>query len=475
MKPLRRCLPSFALVALWLVFGAVSLRAEAMLQYFNTSWNEITAKMPELAEAGYDSIWIPPPTKGSGGLSVGYDLFDPFDLGSKDQEGTVSTLYGTESDLIRLVETAHRFGIRVYLDNVMNHRAFTIPGYNAATPIDSYPGMLPEDFHLQLTADGFYRNWPGISDYSDQWQVWNLSTSSLVDIAQEPGTTNVNFGTTEGSTFPKIKFIRHPNNPEYYCYKPDGTYVGFGTSNGLTTAILAANPSFYGEYVQDYLARAARWEIDRTHADGLRLDAVKHVRDDFFGAEYGSDKDTSTYGYLGQVAQQFQLTRGFSATNYRASNFSTELPRDTALFFGEHLGGTTQSTYIDAGMRLLDNSLSSTLDGDLATGPLTGLDSDGAGGISGGSGVEVSYAQSADNGYAEKRALQYAFMLTRAGLPEVYTDGYHLAGILEGGSGSPFSSQRIRQFPRSVRRRPPAQPALYPQPVFARQPDSQME
>ena len=407
-----------------------------MLQYFNTPWNEITAKMPELAEAGYDSIWIPPPTKAGGSLSVGYDVFDPFDLGSKDQKGTVPTFYGTEADLLRLVETAHRFGIRVYLDNVMNHRGFDVPGYSASTPIDFYPGMLPEDFHLQTTADGFYRDWPGISDYSDQWQVWNLSTSNLMDIAQEPGTTNVNFGATEGSTHPKIQFIRHPNNPEYYCYKPDGTYVGFGTSNGLTTAILAANPSFYGEYVQDYLSRAARWEIDRTKADGFRLDAVKHVRDDFFGAEYGADKNSSTYGYLGQISQQFKLTRGFSDTNYRDTVFNTELPRDDAMFFGEHLGGTPQQPYIDAGMRLLDNALSGTLNGVLATGSLSGLDADGGGGLSGGSGVEVGYAQSADNGYAEKRQLQYAFLLTRAGLPVIYTDGYHLAGVLSGSSAA---------------------------------------
>lgn len=46
-----------------LVFLLVSLQlqGEAMLQYFNTSWAEITAKMPELAEAGYSSLWLPPP------------------------------------------------------------------------------------------------------------------------------------------------------------------------------------------------------------------------------------------------------------------------------------------------------------------------------------------------------------------------------------------------------------------------------
>ena len=37
--------------------------------------------------------------------------------------------------------------------------------------------------------------------------------------------------------------------------------------------------------------------MDRTKCDGLRLDAVKHVPYDFFGASSGSDKDFSDYGY----------------------------------------------------------------------------------------------------------------------------------------------------------------------------------
>ena len=98
--------------------AAGGVRAEAMLQYFNTSSAEVTRKMPELAEAGCTSLWLPPPTKGSGGLSVGYDLWDSFDLGSKDQRGSVKTRYGTEAELLNLVEVAHLFGIRVYFDRV---------------------------------------------------------------------------------------------------------------------------------------------------------------------------------------------------------------------------------------------------------------------------------------------------------------------------------------------------------------------
>ena len=330
-----------------------------MLQYFNTDWAEITRKMPELAEAGYSSLWLPPPTKGSGGLSVGYDLWDPFDLGSKDQRNTVRTRYGTEAELLDLVKTAHRFGIRVYFDNIMNHRAFDIPGFNEDTPIDVYPGMVPEDFHLRSTQEGFYRKWDNTRDWNSAWQVQHLGLADLIDIAQEPGTTNFNFGPNEGDTFPKIKFIRDLDRPEQYYYDKDFNYIGFGGLLTLAEGLLndegnlnpnkaqiksraqqylQDNSSAYEEYVEAYLNRAARWLMDRTKADGLRLDAVKHIRADFFGATFGDGKDFDDYGYLGQVQRQFNITRGFSDSNHRDTVFNTEAPRDDAMVFGEHLG-----------------------------------------------------------------------------------------------------------------------------------------
>ena len=105
-----------------------------MLELFQVNWNDLINKMPEIAEAGYTSLWLPPPAKASSVFSVGYDLFDPFDLGDKNQRGTTANKYGTKDQLIKVVETAHRFGIRVYFDNIMNHRAFDVPGYNTSTP-----------------------------------------------------------------------------------------------------------------------------------------------------------------------------------------------------------------------------------------------------------------------------------------------------------------------------------------------------
>ena len=501
-------------LAAWImVLGAQGGFAEAMVQYFNTSWVEIAARIPELAEAGYGSIWLPPPTKGSGGLSVGYDLWDPFDLGSKDQRSTVRTRYGSEAELLRLVETAHRFGIRIYFDNIMNHRAFDVPGYNEYTPIDIYPGMLPEDFHLRVTEDGFYRKWDNTRDWSDAWQVQYLGLADLIDISQETHlkdgmgrTLNGNFGRTEGSTYPKISFVRHPNNPEYYLdtdlpisvtnpasgfvftvytfankepfqdtgWTTNGVdHVGAGNGKfdwcdlngngqhdpgepsepfedtGLWPNRPACHTAAFGygdgkynmgnpvvEDVGAYLIRAIMWELDRTGADGFRLDAVKHVPAYFFGT---ANSDTSDAGYCGGVQRQFNLTHGYSDwDNHRNSCFDTESPRDDAMLFGEHLGEPpAYSDYINAGMRLVDNSLRNTLNGVLGNGyaTLSGLDASGAGGFS--ASVGVMHAQSHDNDYAACKELQHAMYFTRAQLGLIYTDGNHHSETL-GESGGAF-------------------------------------
>ena len=426
---------------------------EAMLQYFNTTWKEIADRMPELAEAGYSSIWLPPPTKGSGGLSVGYDLVDPFDLGGRNQRGTVTTRYGTEAELLNLIETAHRFGIRIYLDNIMNHRAFDVPAYNEGTAVDVYPGMVPEDFHLRVTEDGFYRKWDNCRDWGSAWQVQNLGLADLIDIAHE--TPNDNFGSSEGDDHPKPSFVRHPYNPEFYDRMPNlavdpsnwdpndwtgntnkNIYIGFGTNNGLTTNILAQYPAFFTEDVGGYLCRNVRWLMAVTKADGLRLDAVKHVPDYFFGAY---NNDGSSAGYCGNAQWQFNMTHGYTDwSNHRDSCFSTEIPRDDAMMFGEHLGEPPgYGGYWAVGMRLVDNPLRNELNNRLGSmwNGLAGFDSSGAGGFSAETGV--MHAQSHDNDYAACKELQHAFYFLRAGLGLLYTDGNHHAETL-GESGGAF-------------------------------------
>lgn len=403
---------------------------EAMLQYFNASWNEIADKVPELAEAGYSSLWLPPPAKANGGYSVGYDLFDPFDLGSINQRGTIATRYGTKADLHNLVELCHRFGIRVYFDNIMNHRAYDVPGYNETTPTDVFPGMVAEDFHLRKTSDGFYRKWDNTRDWQDAWQVMHLGLSDLLDIAHE--TPNQNFGYSEGDWHDKPFLVRHPHNPEFYDWHPTLNHVGFN-STSITEQVIAENPDFYKEDVGGYLCRNARWMMDTTKADGFRLDAVKHVPDYFFGA-FGDD--ASDGGYLGQIQWQFNHTHGYSDwDNHRDSNFNTEIPRDDALVFGEHLGQPPgYDGYVSAGMRLVDNDLRNQLNWRFSAGDLAGYDNAGAGGFS--PGVGVMHAQSHDNDFVDRKELQHAYYFLRQGLGLLYTDGNRHAETLSGSGGA---------------------------------------
>jgi glycosidase len=414
-----------------MLFGGTAARPEAMLQLFNLTWNEVANKIPEIAEAGYTSLWLPPPTKGNGGFSVGYDLFDPFDLGDRNQRGIIRTKYGTKAELQRMVAIAHRFGLRVYFDNIMNHRAGDVPGYNSSVPTNLYPGTVPGDFHLRVLSDGSYRNASNIRDYNSVWQVQNLSLLGLVDIAHE--NPNANFGATEGSTAPKPILVRHPNNPEFYDEHPTLGRVGFGR---ITQADLNANPSFYREDVNAYLLRSIRWLFDQTKCDGLRLDAVKHVPSYFFGAQTGADRDTSSAGYIGNAQLQYNLTHGFTDSNHRNSNFDTETPRNDALIFGEHLGEPPGfGEYIDAGMRLLDNPLRNHLNNVLGNpgASLSGLDQRDAGGFS--AAVRVMHAQSHDNDFAARRELHNAYYFFREGVPLIYSDGYNEA---PSDGGTPF-------------------------------------
>ena len=53
--------------------------------------------------------------------SVGYDPFDDYDIGSKDQRGFVSSRYGTREQLERCVAMLRANGLNVIVDLVENH------------------------------------------------------------------------------------------------------------------------------------------------------------------------------------------------------------------------------------------------------------------------------------------------------------------------------------------------------------------
>jgi len=90
----------------WMAAGLVCVqqaRADAMLQLFNQTWGDVIQRLPEIAEARLHQSLAAAADQGQQRLLGGYDLFDPFDLGDKDQRGTVATRYGTKEELLRMV------------------------------------------------------------------------------------------------------------------------------------------------------------------------------------------------------------------------------------------------------------------------------------------------------------------------------------------------------------------------------------
>ncbi|GAA5483076.1 alpha-amylase family glycosyl hydrolase [Haloferula sargassicola] len=202
---------------LLLLLAAAPSAGEVILQYFGTPWREIERRLPELAEAGYDSLWLPPPFKGgAGGYSVGFDTLDRFDLGNKEQSGTLPTLYGTKAELESLVRAAHRFGLRVYFDNVMAHTAGPLDPVPPGTLLPGVPGFVPEDLHVGWNGSNWqkFADWP---DWNDEWQVLNRNPFAW-DIAQESPNTSFDVdGLQENSDFPKWSGVRHPGRTDYYA------------------------------------------------------------------------------------------------------------------------------------------------------------------------------------------------------------------------------------------------------------------
>ena len=70
------------------------MKNHTMMQYFEwylpengLHWRRCAAQAGRLEEAGIDMVWLPPAYKGAAGTkSVGYDVYDMYDLGEFDQK-----------------------------------------------------------------------------------------------------------------------------------------------------------------------------------------------------------------------------------------------------------------------------------------------------------------------------------------------------------------------------------------------------
>jgi alpha-amylase len=129
-------------------------------------WEYVCQQVPALAQVGFTALWLPPVHKAANlnGPSMGYDPYDYYDLGELDQKGMVPTWFGTRSQLMELIRTAHGLGLSLIADVVINHNSGAdaqevnpITGQPRWTLFDPKSGKFPrnwECFHPCL-----YESW----------------------------------------------------------------------------------------------------------------------------------------------------------------------------------------------------------------------------------------------------------------------------------------------------------------------------
>jgi len=117
-------------------------------------WNVIASKVPELANAGINALWLPPISKCSINTSMGYDPYDYYDLGDFDQKGAVKTLFGNRAELENLIKVARDNHVGCYADMVINHNSGAdeeetnpLDGQKRWTKFDPKSGKFPRDWN----------------------------------------------------------------------------------------------------------------------------------------------------------------------------------------------------------------------------------------------------------------------------------------------------------------------------------------
>ncbi len=133
-------------------------------------WNHVKSKVPSLSKAGFTALWLPPASKAAniGGMSMGYDPYDYYDLGDIDQKGTVKTWFGSKSELTSLIRTAHDGKMQVYADLVLNHN-------NGGDKLELNPIDRKERWTLFSPKSGkFRRDWKCF--HPSWYETWDDET-----------------------------------------------------------------------------------------------------------------------------------------------------------------------------------------------------------------------------------------------------------------------------------------------------------
>jgi alpha-amylase len=239
-----------------------------LIQYFHwylpddgQLWNQLSAQSKWLSSIGITAVWIPPVHKATmGGLSVGYDVYDIFDLGEFDQKGSVRTKYGTKAELVKTSKAVHKAGMKLYVDVVLNHKGGGDETEKfMAIEVDEQDrtNVIGEPVEIEaFTKFTFPARKGKYSNY-----IWDFTSFSGVDYAKNLERSGI------------------------FCILKDQENMWdnvIDDEKGNYDYLMYCDIDYRNHAVRDEVKWWGKWLHETIHFDGVRLDAVKHITHDFY-------------------------------------------------------------------------------------------------------------------------------------------------------------------------------------------------
>jgi alpha-amylase len=236
-----------------------------MMQYFewylpsdSTLWNKVKDDASHLSNLGINYIWLPPAYKGAGGVNdVGYGVYDLYDLGEFNQKGSIPTKYGTKDEYLNAIRALKENNLKVLADIVLNHKM-------GADELEEVLAVQDDENNrnVSLTSTIPIKAWtkytfPGRGDTYSSFK-WDWTHFHGVDWDEN---------TKKASIY------------KFYGKKWD---EDVDKEKGNFDYLMGADIDMNNIDVINELISWGKWYYAFTGIDGFRLDAVKHIRADFF-------------------------------------------------------------------------------------------------------------------------------------------------------------------------------------------------
>lgn len=229
----------------------------------------VLQRLDYIQALGATAIWVGPifknkPVQGPKGQeSAGYHGYWITDFTQVDPH------FGTNAEFKALVDAAHKRGIKVYMDIVVNHTADVIQfrecGDCAYRSRADYPYQRKGGVSGAAINPGF----AGDDDHSAQ----NFARLTRPDYAYTPFVPEAE---------KRVKVPAWLNDPIYYHNRGNSTFTGESSTMGDFVGLddlMTENPRVVAGMIEIF----GGW-IDRFGIDGFRVDTARHVNPEFWQA-----------------------------------------------------------------------------------------------------------------------------------------------------------------------------------------------